>query len=218
MPLVPHVKTASDGPSRQWEAPIFSATLRDVCRTCNSGWMSDVEELTKELVLPMLRGEEVVLGKEEQLCLATWGYMKVLVLERVQRQHRILPDDRYRALEAHLSNGIMSLPRSATVFLAAHGGKALDGGYTHHLTVDRFDLSQPVFMATFTLRQVVLQVFDNLEAPIGIVPERVASLRGRDVQIWPVESAEIKWPPGEPLADEELTLYANLASEELEEA
>jgi hypothetical protein len=218
VPLVPHVIAASDGPGRRWDAPVFSSTLKDVCQTCNSTWMSDVEELTKDLVLPMLRDEGVTLGKEEELCLATWAYIKVLTLERVQRQHQILPVDRYRALHAHLSNGVMSLPRSATVFLAAHGGKALDGGYTHHLIVDRSDLGQPFFMATFTLRQLVVQVFDNLASPAGIKPERAFLLEGRDAQIWPVEKWPVKWPPGEPLSDEELTLFTGLAPEELDGA
>lgn len=219
VPMVPHVIDRSGGSRKSWEAPLFSATLKDVCERCNSGWMSDVEELTKELVLPMLRNEEVYLGKEEQLCLATWGYLKILVLERVDRQHSILPMDRYRGLYAHLSNGVMSLPRSATVFLAAHSGHAVDGGYTHHVIVNRSDLSQPFFMATFTLRQVVLQVFDYLASPtVGVVPERAASLAGRDIQIWPVIESEVRWSAGKPLADDALTLFANLAPGELHQS
>jgi hypothetical protein len=208
--VVPHVIEKSDGSNKQWDAPVFSATLNKVCRDCNSTWMSDVEELTKDLVLPMLRNEQVLLGKEEQLCLAAWGYLKVLVHQRVDRQ-QILPADRYRGFHAHLSNGVMSLPRSATVFLAAHKGRAIDGGYTQHLIVDRDELGQPFFMATFTLRQVVLQVFDNLHLPVGIAPERPPSIADRDAQIWPVSELPVRWPPGRPLGDDELILFANLA-------
>jgi hypothetical protein len=204
-PLVPHVITGSDGHVRVWKAPVFSATLKDVCQTCNNGWMCDIEELAKELVLPMLRDEAVRLGKEEQLCLAIWGYMKVLTLERVRAPTRVLPVPLYRALHAHLANGSASLPRSATVFIAAHSGKSLDGGYTHHLIADRADLRNPFFMATFTLRQ-----FENLADPVGIVPERSAIFEGRDVQIWPVEQRSVEWPPGKALRTEELTLYTGL--------
>jgi hypothetical protein len=71
-PLVPHVIAWSDGHARGWKAPIFSATLKDVCRVCNNGWMSDIEELSKEFVLPMLRDEEVSLGKAGSLrCIST---------------------------------------------------------------------------------------------------------------------------------------------------
>jgi len=61
-----------------------------------------------------------------------------------------------------------------------------------------------------TLRQVVVQVFENLDAPAGIVPERVAVLEGRDAQIWPVENLSLDWPPGKALGDEERTLYTGL--------
>ncbi|HEX3359524.1 MAG TPA: hypothetical protein VHS74_00895 [Solirubrobacterales bacterium] len=210
-PLVPHVIAGSDGHFRQWEAPVFSATLKEVCRVCNNGWMSDVEELTKDLVVPMLRDEEVRLGKEEQLCVAIWGYMKVLTLERVRAPTWVLPVASYRGLRDHLANGVASLPRSATVFVATHGGKALDGGYTHHLIVDSADLGRPFFMGTFTLRQVVVQVFENLDGPSGIAPRRLAGLEGRDAQVWPVEKSTLDWPPGEALGDEELALYAGLA-------
>jgi hypothetical protein len=88
---VPHVIKRSDGSNKQWEAPVFSATLNKVCRDCNSTWMSDVEDLTKDLVLPMLRNEQVLLEKEEQLCLAAWGYLKVLVHQRVDRQRSCRP-------------------------------------------------------------------------------------------------------------------------------
>jgi hypothetical protein len=210
VPLVPHVIAGSDGHLRQWEAPVFSATLKDVCRVCNNGWMSDVEELTKDLVVPMLREEEVTLGKEEQLCLAIWGYMKVLILERVHAPTRVLPVALYRGLHSHLANGVASLPRSASVFVAAHAGRAVDGGYTHHLIADRGDLGNPFFMATFTLRQVVVQVFENLDGPFGIVPERMVILEGRDSQIWPVQESPVTFPPGRPLNDEERTMYTGL--------
>jgi hypothetical protein len=219
VPLVPHIIAGSDGHTRQWEAPIFSATLKDVCRVCNNGWMSDIEELTKELVAPMLRDKEVRLGKEEQLCLAIWGYIKVLTLSYVHAPTRVLPAAPYRALQTHLATGIASLPRSATVFVAAHSGKALDGGYTHHLIADRSDLRNPFFMATFTLRQVVVQVFENLDGPEGIVPGRVPVLKGRAAQVWPVKESSLDWPPGKALDDQDLTLYTGvegLAEEDAE--
>ncbi len=61
--VVPHVIEKSYGSTKDWEAPVFSATLNKVCRVCNSTWMSDVEDLTKDLVLPMLRNEQVLLEK-----------------------------------------------------------------------------------------------------------------------------------------------------------
>lgn len=36
-----------------WDAPPFTATLKDVCRECNSGWMSQIEAEAKIYMEPL---------------------------------------------------------------------------------------------------------------------------------------------------------------------
>jgi hypothetical protein len=53
--------------------PMFKQTVRAVCRDCNGGWMSQLEERVKPVLRPMIRGMTVQLGVDTQGLIATWA-------------------------------------------------------------------------------------------------------------------------------------------------
>jgi hypothetical protein len=96
------------GPDERYlEVPASSHHLADflphvqvsVCRHCNSGWMSRMEVAGEDLLDPMIRGEEVVLGPGEQTLLAAWvskcayGYISQTMPENLP-----FSTEEYRAL------------------------------------------------------------------------------------------------------------------------
>ena len=71
-----------------------------VCRNCNSGWMSRMEIAVQEVLDPMIRGEQVVLGPEEQILLAAWASKcaYAYAADTGQSQNRPWSVDEYRDL------------------------------------------------------------------------------------------------------------------------
>lgn len=52
----------SDPEVRPWSGRPFSTTVGGPCRSCNNGWMSDLERRARPLLARMIRGERVTLG------------------------------------------------------------------------------------------------------------------------------------------------------------
>ncbi|HEY5708972.1 MAG TPA: hypothetical protein VIS51_06220 [Solirubrobacterales bacterium] len=217
---IPHsIGHHDERPPKEWSAPAFTATIKGVCVPCNTGWMAQIEGIVKEFAEPLVKGEPRFLSKEAQMFISAWSYMKILVLERVDRGRRILPKDRYQRVFNAAQVGGMTVPSTATVFIAAHVG-GLAGQYQHRGLAPRgHGASRPdLFVGTFTLRHLVVQVIDNLENDGPRLPgEREPEVDGRDRSIWPPTRRNLRllpparglrWPSSAPLSDDELTIFA----------
>jgi hypothetical protein len=65
---------------RDWNSELFESTSRRVCRTCNNGWMGNLEGLARPILVPMINGRETVLTPHDQRLVATWAYKTALTL------------------------------------------------------------------------------------------------------------------------------------------
>src|SRR5262245_26970593 len=54
-----------------------SRRVKNVCRRCNNGWMSVLQEHTKPIIIPLLKGDTTLLNSDRQNTLATWAAMTV---------------------------------------------------------------------------------------------------------------------------------------------
>jgi hypothetical protein len=76
-------------PFKAWEAPVFEATLKEVCVECNGGWMSKIEASAKPFALPLMLGRSIALAPEAQRELALWAYLKCSLFQTMERDTRI---------------------------------------------------------------------------------------------------------------------------------
>lgn len=65
--------------TRQGEASTIK--MRRVCKLCNTGWMGNIEENAKPILVPLIRGEKCFLNPTMTTTLMQWILMKVLVAE-----------------------------------------------------------------------------------------------------------------------------------------
>ncbi|HEX8268751.1 MAG TPA: hypothetical protein VF581_02565 [Flavobacterium sp.] len=69
--------------------------FRNVCKTCNLGWMSNLEEEAAQTLTEMIYGNEVVLNEQSQLALSNWIVMTMIMVEFMDiTTQAILPGDR----------------------------------------------------------------------------------------------------------------------------
>ena len=59
---------------------VLTTRLREVCRECNGGWMSEMEKSVKPFLGPMVRGMSVLLNNDNQDLLAAWLVKTYLML------------------------------------------------------------------------------------------------------------------------------------------
>jgi hypothetical protein len=206
--LVRHSIEPHDQPHTVWDARIFSATIKEVCRSCNNGWMSQIEAEAKLFAEPLIRGEEGILIRpdEAQWAIARWAYLKVLLFERIDKRQRLLPFGCYQEMyEASLLDK-PALPIDMTVLVAAHDGQRY-GQYAHRLLADAGTRRPELFMGTITIQHLVVQVIKDIAGDGEVKSfrhdKRVA---GNEARIWPL-SQPFKWPPGHPLTDADLEVF-----------
>jgi hypothetical protein len=169
--------------------------LPGICADCNNGWMSDIEDRTQDLLLPLMRNEPRMLAEAECRTIARWSYLKAITLDAWYRSDPWLDPDAYSTFHEQ-----REAPGSTTVGLGivkpwADGRHApvsrkrgairqIDGS---PLTVRRY---------TFVFRWLILQV---------VIPEDGVTVpysppAGWFVNIWPqffVSDPEptYPWPP-----------------------
>jgi hypothetical protein len=67
---------------RQRQGSLLDKKVRVVCKACNNGWMSQLEEDVKQIILAMLSQEPISLDVREQEKIARWAKLKVIVLDQ----------------------------------------------------------------------------------------------------------------------------------------
>jgi hypothetical protein len=70
--------------SKVWGGDPRSRRLQIVCGPCNHHWMSDLQKVTKPILIPLITGKSkkpIVLNLERQKTLATWAAMSVICAE-----------------------------------------------------------------------------------------------------------------------------------------
>lgn len=190
-------------PYKAWSAPIFSATLKRVCESCNNGWMSALEGKAQRHATPMLLGESCVVDREAQHAISMWGYLKCLLFVAVggdEMQEAMAPA--YRTFFHLWAEDL--LPLHTSIFVANHIGSR-PGQYQHRLLGN--DPDRPsLFIQTLTVRHLTLQVVKSYQVRAPVELERHPAVAGSDHRIWPTGPSFL-WPSGPGLNDEALTLY-----------
>src|SRR5271154_408950 len=60
---------------------VQSGRLRRVCLTCNTGWMSRLQETAKPLLLRLISGMECILTRKDKYVVSNWITMFCMVSE-----------------------------------------------------------------------------------------------------------------------------------------
>jgi hypothetical protein len=196
-----------DGPGepyKVWEAPVFEATLKDVCVECNNGWMSKIEAAAKPFALPLMQGRSLALASEAQRKLALWAYLKCSLFQTMEQNTGV----RAALANAHPifyeRQAAGMLAPIVSVFTARHVG-VLVGQYQHRLL--GASPNRPVaFIQTFTAGELVLQVIRSYLGGSILEPTRDPRVAGCDHRIWPV-TGMFTWPSGDALSDADLAIY-----------
>ena len=199
----------------QWEQPgrsILSWSgiragiiVRCVCDKCNTGWMSDLEELAKPVISPLLLGEHRSIDTEQQLTIAVWAVKTAMTLEATSR--RVRPfyriQDRSRVAKASLP------PSNTTVWLSAYDGQHHSYAYATKMQ-GRADNGAPVksYVTTMSFARFVIQVATIRARGIPEGTIVTADVKpgvwdqGALIRIWPDPGDIVNWPPPLILTDD----------------
>jgi hypothetical protein len=189
------------GRIRSFDTRLFELKVKDVCKSCNEGWMSLYESDVQHFATGMLQGNARQLHRGGQTAIAAWAVLKCLVGQRLYPNRKIIPEDHYRAL--YELRREKRPPDGAQVFTARaswSNGKAQPGFFRIN-GAGRLDTSGDDqerldgYLATLSVLNLVVQVFWPYDSEPGHFVERPERLLPCIRQIWPT-GASFVWPPG----------------------
>lgn len=177
---------------KTWLSKDAGKIVKAVCRGCNHGWMSDLEQKAKPLLAPAIRGERVTFSLPEQTTIATWTTKTVLMSElgRIEGPSEFLSRPEHRHLFRHKE------PAPGTyVWMAGYQGPRLARIEQHLLDLQGSVERDPGLATTMSIGQLVLQVIQ--------VPTHIQIHSGWQIpRLWPSPEAEVTFPPSPWLSDE----------------
>jgi hypothetical protein len=227
--LAQHEDSVQDRIERRSGDP-HSRRIRCVCRECNNGWMSQLQEAAKPFLVPMLTGQKVALYESGKTTLASWAAMFVMVAEQVDQtkvaisaverqwlREKRRPSSYWRIWigqhrrEAHplFVHNVLPFASKEEVERPPRGPVAETNTQTSTIC-----LGQHLLIHVMS-SQIAWSIIRRWKLPAQIEP--VMS------QIWPVRAGAVKWPPPAALTDDDIHLLAqqfftvatNLAREKL---
>jgi hypothetical protein len=163
-----------------------------VCKQCNSGWMSSLENQIRPFLLDLMSGQRSLhaLSAEERLLLARWTAKTAFVLSCAAPLDAVVPEDHPRTLK-ELSD---TLPAGVGVFANQHEptGKFSYVQKNHWLRFS--DEEQPEHPQRY---KVALQL-QNLILLVAHwpPPARLVLAAATHVPIWPIEMLSPSYYPG----------------------
>lgn len=73
--------SSENGPANQRDGGPWTKTFKAVCERCNHGWMSEIEESVKPLLMNLALGRNISLASGDQKDLTRWIALKMMVSE-----------------------------------------------------------------------------------------------------------------------------------------
>ncbi len=190
---------------RQWGSKrAANLTVKVVCESCNTGWMSDLEGEAKLLLTEPIRARKIALDKPQQRTIAKWAVKTAIIGEQMAPADAVIPRDVCRSLRES-----ETLPQGLHVFTAATDATwPGDTIYHDHQLGPEgaaADAASNGYVATFAIRHLALQVIWT-KYEQAVVEHRgplITAVR----RIWPFERS-FTWPGGKVMAPSTVGMLA----------
>jgi hypothetical protein len=109
---------------------VFDIQIREVCRSCNQGWMNDREQKVRPFLEPMLKGEATTITPEQMTEFARWCAQKFMIMEHAARGTALTP----RADREALRTG-GKIPPYFRIYVGNHVSKSRSASMRHSHTL-----------------------------------------------------------------------------------
>lgn len=176
---------------------LFSLKNRVVCQACNNGWMSEVENDTKPIILRMINGEKHKITNPELDLLSFWIAMKMVTAEFAEKKEAL---DVTPLTERQAMMNDRKIPSFFNLFIGVHSTGHNSAWYRYSWTI-AFSPKGPVPPLEGRKRNAQSIVF--ILGPIfiyglhvrlfGFVPEKYFQF-GKMKKIYPSNSHFLRWP------------------------
>jgi hypothetical protein len=190
--------TGIDRTERTYGGDARNRGIRAVCKECNSGWMSSIEEWARPALEPLIKGEHAFLDHDSQRAVATWIAMKAMVAEYFDPSRVAIPLSERQFLRDHRkppeANWRIWIGNFARDKWAGHWAHSYMGIAPLESIANR----PPEVANTQTTTFVVGKLYAHIFSSEIVRLVEMAALGRRTLillaQAWPIREDFIAWP------------------------
>jgi hypothetical protein len=186
-----YVKGQPPAPSKRRHTLNLDMQVKQVCESCNGGWMSDLEVAVMEVLPSICDDSKKSITQDEQTTLANWA-VKTAIMIQYTGQKPFVPLFRRKWVFEHHTP-----PPDTGIWIARYGGEGIATAVSRKLVIDSNSKlinrsnGQAVFFSIGSLFFVVLCLyFENVRVRV----ESPAPIMKHLSQIFPPKTPNILWP------------------------
>jgi hypothetical protein len=190
--------------------PTHKKKIRKVCRTCNNGWMSALEDDCKPILTPLILDQSYVMDARSQRLLARWIMLKVFIGEWNDPENVVSTPE----MRENFKNSA-KMPPNLSIWIAQCGKDGWEAAYvrnSHTISLAPIEkakrpVGRNIQCVTFGIGGLLIHarhiMIDGVGIDINRVEERLI------FPLWPCLGAPINWPPNRRLAHWEVAGIAD---------
>ena len=205
-PLAPRTRLKT---SRLRQGHPISRKVRVVCKDCNNGWLSTLENELKPLIKTLVLGEAITLTPWGQRRLATWAAKTSMTAEFIHPKSAAVTFEEREYLR--LSREPM---KTFNVWTGHYRGSRYTAALHHHsvLLLSGTPTSAETLMPPNTQATIIglgglfLQISSSSLAGVkfNLKNETASPSTNKLRRIWPPAVADLQWPPASSLSDRDI--------------
>lgn len=196
--------------SSKRQGDLITKKVRVVCKKCNNGWMSKLEERVKPILIPLLTADSSSVQKEDLSTLIEWIVMKILVSEHDEGGTQVTPVN-----ERHEFYKNRTIPNFFRLYISTHNSD-INADFSRDSTLmsqtkripkpPLNKLQRNIQVTSFTCGKLFILAFvPRLDDFDSIIEFKHSPM----VEIWPNIQGEISWPTKELLSQAEMSMFKN---------
>src|SRR5262249_16575740 len=189
--------------NKVWGGDPRQRGLQIVCKRCNEGWMSDLQKASKPVLIPLIAGKKCILDQKRQTLASAWAAMTIICAEYFQPKNAAISVVARRSLYK-----TRTAPSSLRIWIGDYGRGDWRPHWGHNsLRITEHEGPQGwtvhpdgtprsnTQVTTFVAGRLFIQVFSCPFAEILNAQRVTEAIDARLVQIWPIRTQLIVWPP-----------------------
>jgi len=207
-PLLPKTRyrneRVDDTVKSNWSTKELKQTANVVCKTCNEGWMSELEGRAKGLLADVIvSGRLTTFSHEDQRLLAAYAFQKSVIAN--YQTLGILPEPISTWAQRERFRLTLAVPPEVRIWISSFQGRARYSGRSNpryaRSDTDPAPLNDlDIYTHTYVVGHLVFQVLacrfrDLFNRGVRVeLPKQSAFWEPACQQIWPIETEIITWP------------------------
>ncbi len=181
-----------------------------VCRSCNGGWMSEIEQHAKPILTPLVQGLRTTLTVQDQYTVSLWMTLKSLMYELLDWSHHFIRPEYFQTFFT-----IRKPPPNFRVCLAEFGGGLNQVASYVRVPLIGHESDKPptpgpnLQLLTLIFGHLVIQSVLPFDGTVSALRYEPPTPTTTFVSIWPTQRTST-WPPRKRMSEPLFRVFAHM--------